>query len=72
MMEDDGDEIVVGEGGEVLSNGGSVIFDPLGNILAGPLWGSAGLLKARIENVEEAVMRGKLDLDTAMGGHYAR
>ncbi|KAA8914839.1 carbon-nitrogen hydrolase [Sphaerosporella brunnea] len=58
--------------GEVVSNGGSVIFDPLGRPLAGPLWGGTGVLKATIESVEREVVRAKMDMDTAFGGHYSR
>lgn len=75
MEEDNEDVDALGEGepGQVVvSNGGSVVFDPLGNVLAGPLWGSAGVLTVRIEGVEEAVVRSKLDFDGSVGGHYAR
>ncbi|KAI5810724.1 carbon-nitrogen hydrolase [Pyronema omphalodes] len=66
------DEFSLGEGGEVVSGGGSVIFDPLGKCLAGPLWGEAGILKATIGSVVQETIRGKMDMDTAIGGHYAR
>jgi len=52
----------------VLINGGSVIVSPLGEVLAGPLRGSAGLLVAEIDEAE--VIRGKFDLDVV--GHYGR
>lgn len=52
----------------VLIRGGSVIMSPLGEILAGPLYGAEGVLKAEIE-LEDTV-RGKFDLDVC--GHYAR
>jgi nitrilase len=71
-MEDDTPLEDVMPEGEVVSNGGSVIFDPLGRVLAGPLWGSTGVIKATIENVEREVIRAKMDMDTALGGHYAR
>ena len=53
---------------DVMSKGGSVIVDPLGNIIAGPLWNQEGILFAEID-VEDTV-RGKLDFDAT--GHYNR
>lgn len=53
---------------DVMSKGGSVIVDPLGNIIAGPLWDQEGILFAGID-VEDTV-RGKLDFDAT--GHYNR
>jgi nitrilase len=52
----------------VLIKGGSVIVSPLGEILAGPLWGKEGVLVAELD--EEDAIRGKFDLDVV--GHYAR
>ena len=52
----------------VLIRGGSVIVSPLGEVLAGPLYGSEGILTADID-LDDAV-RGKFDLDVC--GHYAR
>lgn len=52
----------------VLSRGGSCIIDPLGKILAGPLYDEAGILTADLDLDE--VARGKFDLDVT--GHYAR
>lgn len=52
----------------VLIRGGSVIVSPLGEILAGPLYGAEGVLVADIDLDE--VTRGKYDLDVV--GHYAR
>ena len=51
-----------------LIRGGSVIVSPLGEVLAGPLYGSEQILTADID-LEDAV-RGKFDLDVC--GHYAR
>ncbi|KAI5450839.1 Nitrilase [Naganishia albida] len=48
--------------------GGSVIIDPLGTILAGPLRGSEGVLTAELDL--DTITRGKFDLDVV--GHYAR
>lgn len=51
-----------------LIKGGSVIVDPMGEIVAGPLRGCEGVLAATIDL--DDVIRGKYDLDVA--GHYAR
>jgi nitrilase len=51
-----------------LIRGGSAIIDPLGNVLAGPLYGREGLLTAEIDPAQIAA--GKFDLDVV--GHYAR
>jgi nitrilase len=48
--------------------GGSVIIDPLGNIIAGPLWEEEGTLLAELDLDE--VVRSRLDF--AVNGHYAR
>lgn len=48
--------------------GGSVIVDPFGSVLAGPLRGAEGLLYAAIDTGR--ALEGKFDLDVA--GHYAR
>jgi len=53
---------------ELLSRGGSVIVSPMGDILAGPLYGETGLLTANI-NMEELI-RSKMDFDVI--GHYSR
>jgi nitrilase len=53
---------------DVVSPGGSCIIDPLGNILAGPSFGSEVVLIAQIDR--RAITRGKFDLDVT--GHYAR
>jgi nitrilase len=52
----------------VLSRGGSAIISPLGQVLAGPLFGEEGILTAELDLAE--VTRGKFDFDVA--GHYAR
>ncbi|KAJ8462860.1 hypothetical protein ONZ45_g17787 [Pleurotus djamor] len=52
----------------IMIAGGSVIIGPLGNILAGPLLGSEGVLSAELD-LDECI-RGKFDLDVV--GHYAR
>jgi nitrilase len=53
---------------EVMSRGGSVIIDPLGEVLAGPLWDKEGILSAAL-NIDR-VTQSKLDFDPI--GHYAR
>ena len=49
-------------------SGGSVVFSPLGECLAGPLFGSAGSLTVDLDLDE--VARGRYDFDPS--GHYAR
>ncbi len=48
--------------------GGSVIVSPKGTILAGPLWGKAGILTAELDLGE--IAESKLDFD--VNGHYSR
>lgn len=52
----------------VMIAGGSVIVDPLGRTLAGPLLNQEGVLTANLDL--DDVVRGKFDLDVT--GHYAR
>ena len=51
-----------------LSRGGSVIVDPLGKVLAGPLYDKEGLLTADIDL--DQIIRAKMDFD--VNGHYTR
>lgn len=51
-----------------LINGGSLIVGPLGDVLAGPLRGEAGLVVAEID--VDTLTRARYDLDVV--GHYAR
>ncbi len=51
-----------------LIRGGSVIISPLGEVLAGPVYGREAVLCAEIDILD--AVRGKFDLDAA--GHYAR
>jgi nitrilase len=51
-----------------LIKGGSVIINPLGEVLAGPIYGQEAILSAEIDL--DDVVRGKFDLDVT--GHYAR
>jgi nitrilase len=53
---------------EIMCRGGSVIVSPLGQVLAGPLYGEEGILCADLDMGE--VVRSKLDFDVV--GHYAR
>jgi nitrilase len=52
----------------IMSRGGSCIIDPLGRILAGPLFDDPGILSADLDLDE--IARGKFDFDVV--GHYAR
>ena len=63
----DGIEDLAGQP-EVLCRGGSAIISPLGDVLAGPLYGEEGILYADLDLGE--VARGKIDFDVV--GHYAR
>ncbi len=53
---------------DVMCRGGSVIYSPLGEVLAGPLWDREGILYAELD--PGMVGRAKLDFDAV--GHYAR
>lgn len=53
---------------EIMSRGGSVIVDPLGEVLAGPFWEEEGILTAKISL--DRVTQAKLDFDPI--GHYHR
>ena len=53
---------------EVLSRGGSAIYGPLGELLAGPLWEQEGILIVDLDM--SAIARSKFDFDVT--GHYAR
>jgi nitrilase len=53
---------------EIMSTGGSVIFSPMGEELAGPLWDKEGLLTADIDF--SLLAKSKLDFDCV--GHYSR
>jgi nitrilase len=53
---------------KVMCRGGSVIIDPLGEVIAGPLYGEEGILYAELDLA--GVARAKFDFDVV--GHYAR
>jgi nitrilase len=53
---------------EMLCRGGSAIYSPAGECVAGPLWDQEGMLVADLDMGE--IARGKFDFDVT--GHYAR
>jgi len=53
---------------ETLCRGGSAVYGPLGECVAGPLWEKEGILLADLDLT--AVARSKFDFDVT--GHYAR
>ena len=53
---------------KTLCRGGSVIVDPMGKIISGPLWDREGILFADID--PDKTTEGKMDFDVA--GHYSR
>ncbi|WP_347954936.1 carbon-nitrogen hydrolase family protein [Gordonia aichiensis] len=65
---DDYDCVLGNEPDTVLMNGGSCIISPLGEVLAGPVYGEEALLTAEIDLDE--IVRAKYDLDVV--GHYSR
>ncbi|MEM1192827.1 MAG: carbon-nitrogen hydrolase family protein [Pseudomonadota bacterium] len=65
----DGFETIQGEGADtVLINGGSVIVSPLGEVLAGPVFGREAMICAGVDLSMLAAAR--MDFDVV--GHYAR
>jgi nitrilase len=53
---------------ETLCRGGSAVYDPAGDLVAGPLWDGEGILVADLDLT--AIPRAKFDFDVT--GHYAR
>lgn len=53
---------------DLMCSGGSVIYSPLGKLLAGPLFEKEGILYADIDHAE--IIKAKMDFDVI--GHYAR
>ena len=53
---------------ETLCRGGSAVYGPLGDCLAGPLFDEEGILTAELDMGE--IARSKFDFDVV--GHYAR
>jgi len=56
------------EEGDILMRGGSIIVDPLGEVLAGPDYSGEGILVAELDTRQ--IARGKFDFDVV--GHYSR
>lgn len=52
----------------IVSRGGSCIIDPLGKVLAGPIWDQEGIITTEIDL--SAVTRLLFDFDPV--GHYSR
>ncbi len=52
----------------IVSRGGSCIIDPMGTVLAGPLWDREGIITAEVDLA--AVTRAQYDFDPV--GHYSR
>lgn len=52
----------------IVSRGGACIIDPLGKVLAGPLWDEEGIIHAEIDI--DAIARAQYDFDPV--GHYSR
>ncbi|PLW76099.1 carbon-nitrogen hydrolase family protein [Cohaesibacter celericrescens] len=63
-----GIEVADWEADRPLIRGGSVVMSPLGEVIAGPLYGEEGLVAAEINLAEIAEARFDLDVN----GHYAR
>ena len=53
---------------EIMSKGGSVVVDPLGNVIAGPLFDEEGILTTELDM--SLIGKGKMDFDAV--GHYSR
>jgi nitrilase len=53
---------------EVVTRGGSVIVDPMGDIVAGPLWDQKGILTAIVDR--NMLLEARMDFDPC--GHYSR
>ncbi|MCB0634221.1 MAG: carbon-nitrogen hydrolase family protein [Saprospiraceae bacterium] len=53
---------------DIVSRGGSAIVDPLGTVIAGPIWDQERIVAADIDL--KAIAKGKFDFDVT--GHYAR
>lgn len=53
---------------DVLLRGGSAIIDPLGEIIAGPVYDKAAIIEAELDR--DTLMRSRFDFDPV--GHYAR
>jgi nitrilase len=65
---DDYDSRLPSDPDAIVSRGGACIVDPLGTILAGPLWDQEGIITAELDLT--VTVRGGYDFDPV--GHYAR
>jgi nitrilase len=63
-----GTEVPGWDNNRPLINGGSVIVGPLGELLAGPMQGTSGLLTAEVDT--EELVKARYDFDVV--GHYSR
>jgi nitrilase len=52
----------------IVSRGGAAIIDPLGNVLAGPVWDEETIITAEVDL--RSLVRGRYDFDPV--GHYSR
>jgi nitrilase len=61
-------DVPLAAGGDLIGRGGSVILDPEGNVLAGPLWDEEGILHAELDAASLYAARQRFD----PAGHYHR
>ena len=61
-------KLLVSDHPSLPSTGGSVIFNPLGKIIAGPIYNQEGIISAEIDHRE--IIKAKMDFDVI--GHYTR
>jgi len=61
-------DVPLAAGGDLIGRGGSVILDPEGNVLAGPLWDEEGILHAELDAATLYAARQRFD----PAGHYHR
>lgn len=53
---------------EIMCRGGSMLISPLGEVIAGPLYDKAGIIKGKLDM--DLIAKSRLDFDCV--GHYAR
>ena len=63
-----GRDEIYGDADDWMSRGNSIIVDPWGKVLTGPLIGEAGILYAEVDSEQARVARREFDVV----GHYAR
>jgi nitrilase len=61
-------DVPLAAGDDLVGRGGSVILDPEGNVLAGPLWDEEGILHAELDAASLYAARQRFD----PAGHYHR